>query len=72
MFYFLKNDFESCFDRIYYNGKYIDLFCVILVIIVDIWVIKKGFYLINFMNVDDLDDVIEIKEVIILNEIVGF
>lgn len=67
----LKNDLESCLDRTYYNGKYIDLSCAILVTTADIRVIKKGLHLTNFMNADDLDDVTEIKDAIILNETAG-
>jgi len=65
---FVKNSYASGLEQTYYNGRFIDLSCAILVTTADIRVIKPNITLQDFTSANDLDDVSEVKEAIILNE----
>ncbi|MDG4716185.1 hypothetical protein [Winogradskyella marincola] len=65
---FVKNDYVSGLERTYYDGRFIDLSCAILVTTADIRVIKPNKSLEDFTSANELDDVTEIKEAIIVNE----
>ncbi|MBA9076745.1 hypothetical protein [Rufibacter quisquiliarum] len=65
---FLKNDYVSGLDHTWYDGRFIDLSCAVLVTTADIRVIKLNKNLEDFTSANELDEVTEIKEAIILNE----
>jgi len=65
---FVKNSYASGLERTFYDGRFIELSCAILVTTADIRVIKSNITLEDFTSANELDDVFEIKEAIILNE----
>lgn len=68
---FLKNDYANGLEHTYYEGRFIDLSCAVLVTTADIRLIKKDINLDDFKSAEDLDAVTELKEAIILNETPG-
>jgi hypothetical protein len=68
---FVKNDYESALKHTYYDGRYIDLSCGILVTTAEIRVIKPKLNLDSFSKANDLNDITDLKEAIILNERAG-
>lgn len=65
---FVKNEFENALETTYYDGRFINLSCAILVTTADIRVIKPKLKLDSFTSADNLDEITDLKEAIILNE----
>lgn len=67
----LKSTFEHVLEHNWYEGRFINLLCPILVTTSEIRVIKPNLALSDFDNAKELDDVSELREAVILNEGTG-